>query len=246
MSRLVRGAIVAVLGATLAAGPIAAALAQDTAAVVVNTKDGTSVFKLAFQVRHVMGDVVDETNAAVAAASCESCQTVAVAIQVVLVMGDPEVVAPTNLALALSEGCTACETLASAVQYVLGTGGPVHFSAAGNQALAQLRQELRDLLSAGLSIDELAPALDDLTSRLGDILANELVPAGPPSGEDAEASPTPAPETTAPATEPSPADPTPAPSEPTPEQQAEETSSPPPEPSSSQPPSEPAPAPSSS
>jgi len=235
--------IVAIVGGILAAGPVAGALAQDNAAVAVNTKDGTSVFKLAFSIRHVMGDVVDETNAAVAYASCESCQTVAVAIQVVLVMGDPSVVTPTNIALAINEGCTACETLASAVQYVLGTGGPVHFSAAGNQALAELRQELRDLLASGLAVEELAPALEELTSRLGDILSNELVPAGAPSEPDTEATPTPAPEST-PATEPSPDASTPQPAESTsaPPEDGGSSASPPAEPSSS----EPAPAPSSS
>jgi putative peptide zinc metalloprotease protein len=239
VSRFLRGAIVAVTGAVLAAGPVAAAVAQDNAAVAVNTKDGTSVFKLAFSVRRVMGDVVDESNAAVAYASCDSCQTVAVAIQVVLVMSDPSVVTPTNVAIAINEGCTACETLASAVQYVLGVGGPVHFTAAGNQALAELRQELRDLLSAGLSVEELAPALEDLTSRLADILGDELVSVGDAPQPDATATPP----ATTPTAEPTPADETPAP-EGSAVEPAEETSTttPPPAPSSS----ETAPAPSHS
>lgn len=243
MSRLVRGLVTAVLGATLAAGPVATALAQDTAAVAVNTKDGTSVFRLAFSIRRVMGDVVDTSNAAVAYASCESCQTVAVAIQIVLVMGDPSVVTPTNLAVAINEGCTACETLASAVQYVLGVGGPVHFTAEGNQALAELRTELRELLAAGLPIEELAPALEDLTSRLGDILAAELVAAGAPAEPvDPAASPEPA---TTPDAEPSPDEATPAPdeTESTPPSDDSSEASPPPEPSESE--AAPAPTPSS-
>ena len=80
--------------AALAAAPPASA--QDNSAVAVNTKDGTNLFKFAFDIRRVMGDVVENQNAAVAYANCEDCQTVAVAIQIVLVFSDPSVVTPEN------------------------------------------------------------------------------------------------------------------------------------------------------
>ena len=99
-------------GATLAlslqvAAP-AAAVAQDNAAVAVNQKDGSSLFKFAFDIRRVMNGVVDQGNAAVAYSSCEECQTVAVAIQLILIMSDPDVVSPENLALAINYECTLC------------------------------------------------------------------------------------------------------------------------------------------
>ena len=62
--------------------------ANDNAAVAINTTDNSSVFDLAFSIRDVMNGVVDQTNTAVAYASCNSCRSVAIAIQIVLVMGD--------------------------------------------------------------------------------------------------------------------------------------------------------------
>ena len=174
------------LATTMSVGVASPALAQDNAAVAVNTKDGSSIFKFAFNIHRSMGEVVDNTNAAVAYASCEDCTTIAVAIQVVLVMGDPEVVTPTNLALALNFECTLCYTMASAYQFVISTDGPVHFTAEGNRTIAELRQQLRDLLKSGASIEEIAAQLDVIVDQLAEVLATQMVPAGNSSddGED--------------------------------------------------------------
>jgi putative peptide zinc metalloprotease protein len=153
----------------------------DTAAVAINTKDGFDVFRLAFAVKRSMGDVVDTTNAAVAFASCADCQTVAVSIQVVLMMNDPSVVTPTNLAIAINQGCTLCETLASAYQVILTTDGPVHFTPDGYRELAAIRRELLEIRHAGLSIEEIVARLDELMDRFLRVLSDEIVEAGPPS-----------------------------------------------------------------
>jgi putative peptide zinc metalloprotease protein len=148
------------------------------AAVAINTKDGSALFKLAFSIRHVMGDVVDESNAAVAFASCTDCQTVAVAIQIVLVMGNPSLVDPTNLALAFNYQCDLCITFADAMQWVFSTGGPIHFTAEGNRELAEIRQELEQLKKENLPLDQLTAKLDDIKARIANILRTQLVPAG--------------------------------------------------------------------
>lgn len=183
----------------LVAGTTPAFAQGDTTAVAINTKDGTSIFRFAFQIRRVMNDVVDQGNAAVAFASCEECQTVALSIQVLLLMGDPNVVSPENLALAMNYECTSCETLASAYQYVFTTGGPVYFTAEGNQTLADLRTRLRDLLRSDLPIEELQAQIDLLNEELAVVLAEELVAAGPTdpaTATDAGAEPTAEPATT--------------------------------------------------
>lgn len=150
----------------------------DTAAVAVNTKDGSSVFRLAFSIKRVAGDVVDNANAAVSYASCTDCQTFAISIQIVLVTGDPEVVTPTNFAIAINDNCTSCDTLASAYQWVLSTGGQVHFTAEGSRAIAEIRRALQELRQADLSGPETQARLDELMSRLATVLRNELVVAG--------------------------------------------------------------------
>jgi putative peptide zinc metalloprotease protein len=155
----------------------------DNVAVAINTKDGSSVFKFAFAIRHVMQDTVDTTNAAVAYSSCTSCDTTAIAIEIVLVEGDPSVFTPTNMAIAINEECNLCITFASAYQFTFQSSGPVHFNAEGNKAIEDIKKEIKDLENQTLTVDELRAKLDDLMKRLADVIANDLVPAGN-SGED--------------------------------------------------------------
>ena len=167
------------LSLALACAPGAPALAQDNAAVAVNTKDGSSVFKLAFSIKRTLQPVVENQNAAVAYASCDNCQTVAIAIQVVLVMGDATTVSPENVAIAINENCTACETLASAYQFVLGTGGVVRLSKEGRRQINEIRKALHALGKGDLSIEEIQAQVGELTQQLHDVFTTELVAVGP-------------------------------------------------------------------
>lgn len=181
MRRLALLALVALLG--LGFGVPAAARADDNAAIAINTKDGASIFKFAFSIRRVAGDVVDQTNGAVAYSSCTNCQTVAIAIEIVLVTGNPSVVTPTNIAIAINENCTLCISVADAYQWVIGTGGNVRFSAHGMQEIRRIVNAIRDLGKEGLSAAEIQARLEDLVTQLAQVLAAELVAAGE-SGEE--------------------------------------------------------------
>ena len=175
--------LIAALG--LAAGVPAQARA-DNAAVAVNTKDGSSVFKFAFKIKHVVGDVVDETNAAVSYASCTSCTTMSIAIEIVLLEGSPSVFTPTNEAIAINFECNLCNTFASAYQYVIQRPGPVHFTPDGMQELHEIRQAIRDLERQGLPAFELAEQLKPLIARLETVLATQLVDGPATSAENDE------------------------------------------------------------
>jgi putative peptide zinc metalloprotease protein len=171
-----------VIAALVACGLSAATPGQaaaDNAAIAVNTKDGTTVFKVAFAIRHVMSDVVTETNAAVAYNSCTDCASVAIAFEIVLVEDDASVVSPTNVAIAYNQDCTTCVAVAEAYQFVLGTGGLVHFDAEGNRILADIRRELHSLKKEDLTLDRLQAMLDDIAARMADVLQNHLVAVGP-------------------------------------------------------------------
>ena len=168
---------------TVAVAPPVAATAQDTAAVAINTRDDSTLFRFAFAVRRVTGDVVDQSNAAVAFASCTDCQTAAIAIQVLLIMSDPSIVVPQNIAIALNSGCTGCETLASAYQFVFGAGTTVRFTAEGNQAIADLRSQLQQLRNDDLTNEELFAEVEAIVAQLEEVLATELVPVGQPQPE---------------------------------------------------------------
>jgi putative peptide zinc metalloprotease protein len=155
----------------------------DTGAIAINTKDGSDIFRIAFAIKRAMGDVVDNGNAAVAFASCTDCETVAVSIQVVLMMNDPSVVTPTNLAIAINQECTLCVTLASAYQVILTTDGPVRFTPAGLHEIAAIRRELLAMRHAGLTIEEILARLDQLMDRFYRVLTEEMIDVGsPPEG----------------------------------------------------------------
>jgi putative peptide zinc metalloprotease protein len=177
--RLVIILLAALFGLGLSAAKPQSSHAGDNAAIAVNTKDGTTVFKVAFAIRHVMSNVVDQTNAAVAYASCSDCASVAIAFEIVLVESNPDVVTPTNIAIAFNENCSMCVAVAEAYQFVLGTGGIVHFDSEGNQILSEIRRELHHLKKEDLTIEELQARLDRIAARIADVLANHLVPVGP-------------------------------------------------------------------
>ena len=176
--RLVTIVLAALFAFGLATGAPTAASAGDNAAIAVNTKDGTTVFKVAFAIRQVMGDVVDQTNGAVAYASCTDCAAVAIAFEIVLVEGSPSTVTPTNVAIAFNENCDTCVAVAEAYQFVLGTGGLVHFDSEGNRMLSEIRRELHSLRKEDLTIDELQTRLDTIAAEIAEVLANHLVPVG--------------------------------------------------------------------
>lgn len=185
--RLLAAALLALcLG--IAVSPASAPAQGDNAAVAINDDDGSSLFRFAFSLRRVMGDVVDQSNAAVAYSSCESCETLAIAIQVLIVAGDPEVVTPENLALAINEACISCQTLALAYQFVFG-GEQVLLSPEARLEVNRIRQDFLALRNAGLSAQEAAVEADELAARLREVVASGLTtaPLGGPSDPPAPA-----------------------------------------------------------
>lgn len=171
------------LAGTLLVVPVLAAPASaqdDNTAVATNTDDGSSVFSFAFSINRVAGDVVDPVNGAVAYASCTDCETVAVSIQVVLVSGDPDVIAPQNVAVSVNDNCDLCLTLALAYQFVFAGGDePVHFTKEGKERLKVVKKAFKDLEDASLSAAELLPIVQALAQEVNDVVANEIV-VGPP------------------------------------------------------------------
>ena len=160
---------------------------DDNTAVAVNTEDGASVFRLAFSVRRVANGVIDETNSAYALASCTDCQTVALAFQIVLALGDVDIAVPQNLAVAYNDQCVECVTYASATQIVLGFDSPARFTAEGRQRLTALYQTLRSLEESAptMTVTELNAAVQAAKAELVAILEQELVevPAPAASGD---------------------------------------------------------------
>jgi putative peptide zinc metalloprotease protein len=245
--RLLRARLLALLVAAIAALFAASpALAQDATAtaepepvqidngaIAVNTEDDSTVYDFAFDFTRVVNGIVDQTNAAIAYATCTNCTTVAIAVQIVLVMGDATQVTPENLALALNENCEACTTVAGAYQFVFGNGDRIRLT---GQAQSQLRELVRQFKAIGEmdgTEDEINDEFERLVGELRKVLDDGIVTVGKPepaedepaAEADAAPEPTPEPATTPEAT----ATPEPA-AEPTPEATATPESTATPEP----------------
>lgn len=95
-------------------------------ALAVNTTDGSVKYTVAFALVWADdGDPVTTTNEAYAFASCTGCAAVAVGFQVVLIVGQTDVVVPQNLSAAANYNCLDCLTYALASQLVLTLDAPL-------------------------------------------------------------------------------------------------------------------------
>ena len=165
---------------TTTTAPGSPGASTDNVAAAVNTTDGRTVYAISLKIVQTDADAIDATNAAVAVASCADCQTVAIALEGVLVVGDPTNFEPTNLALAINSGCTSCQTLASAYQYIVQNDTRVRISGEGRREIADVRAGLQSLRHSGLDILAVQAAVDGYADRLLHVLHNEVYPIGRP------------------------------------------------------------------
>jgi putative peptide zinc metalloprotease protein len=113
----------------------------ETRALAVNDKDGATVYDVSYALVTVTdGAPVQNVNDAWALASCTRCTTVAVSFQVVLVVGQSNVITPVNAAVAANGQCLQCMTTAMAVQMVMTLS-----HAPSDQVTSQLNQALSAL-----------------------------------------------------------------------------------------------------
>jgi putative peptide zinc metalloprotease protein len=131
----------------------------DNQALAVNTKDGSSLYDVAFALVWADRGIVTNRNEAYAFASCTSCTTVAVAFQVVLVVGQADVAIPQNLSGAVNYSCARCVTYALAQQLVLTVPGDL--SADQRRRLDGLWQEISTFAASLQSVP-----LDQIRNRL--------------------------------------------------------------------------------
>ncbi|HEX6501478.1 MAG TPA: hypothetical protein VF054_20960 [Micromonosporaceae bacterium] len=93
--------------------------ADGNQALAVTTVNGSTTYDVAFAMVWETDGDVENRNEAYAFASCRDCRAVAVAFQVVLVVGRAGIVAPQNLSGAVNYSCVRCLTYALAEQLVL-------------------------------------------------------------------------------------------------------------------------------
>jgi putative peptide zinc metalloprotease protein len=148
----------------------------DNQALVVNTTDGAVRYKVSFALVWETDGVVDNRNEAYALASCRGCTTVSVAFQVVLVVGEANVVVPQNVAVAVNHSCVECVTYALASQLVVSL--PEDLSPQAKARLEAVWAELSRLADdvPNLTAQQIQQSLEDAKSRILDVLRQEGVP----------------------------------------------------------------------
>ena len=169
----------------------------DNQSLAVNTTDGSTLYDVKVALVWVQGNEqgpVDERNEAYALASCTGCTTVAVAFQVILVIGQSDVITPENVAMAVNYACEDCDTYALAVQLIATlTETPSEAAMAELSAIwDQVERLQRDI--ATIPLDEIHDRLAAIEAAILEILVTDGGLSSPvvdeaPTG--VEATPTP-------------------------------------------------------
>jgi putative peptide zinc metalloprotease protein len=145
----------------------------DNRAVVINTEDGSTAYDLAFAFVWVTdGEPIRHRNDALAYASCRDCKSVAVAFQVILVIGQVDEIVPVNVSEAGNFDCEACTTHALAVQLIATLRGEPdeQVLAALGEVWASLEQ--LEANAQSLSIEQMYTWLRHVEVRILSILAD--------------------------------------------------------------------------
>jgi putative peptide zinc metalloprotease protein len=157
--------------------------AGDNQALAVNTTDDTATYDVAFALVWADGsEPATNTNEAYAAASCSRCAAVAVAFQVVMVLGPNHVAAPQNLSVAVNYNCVNCLTYALAQQLFVTLDRPL-----SDASMARLEDIWRRLGEFGahlgdVPLSQIQQRLDDFESQiLAVVRADQPLPGATPS-----------------------------------------------------------------
>ena len=114
----------------------------DNQTLAVNTRNGTVVYDVAFAMVWADGNTVLNKNEAYAFAHCQDCQATAISFQVVLIVGQAQVIVPQNISAAVNYDCVSCLAQALAEQLVVTL--PDNPSPAELQQLTALWQQIQD------------------------------------------------------------------------------------------------------
>jgi putative peptide zinc metalloprotease protein len=155
----------------------------DNQALAVNTADGSVRYDVSFALVWADQDTAVNRNEAYALANCRDCTTVAVAFQVVLLVGSVDAVVPENIAAAVNYACVECVTYALATQLVVSLPGPL--SDDGTRQLAAIWAELQAFGEQieGLPLAELRGRLTQFEQRILTVVRQDSTTRDAASGD---------------------------------------------------------------
>ncbi|GAA2986010.1 hypothetical protein [Actinokineospora diospyrosa] len=149
----------------------------DNQAVAINTTDGSVLYEVAFALVWATEDTVDNRNEAWALASCRDCATVAIALQIVIIVGQANVVVPENVAVAVNKSCVDCVTFALAAQLVLTVANEP--SEAAKAEITEIWSRMTDLATRvqDMSIAEIQAEFDAVKREIQAVLDADQPPS---------------------------------------------------------------------
>jgi putative peptide zinc metalloprotease protein len=161
-------------------GALAFGTNGDNVVSIDNTGAGATLVQARTDVELDTTSSVTNVNEALAQASCSTCRTVAVAIQIVVVNSSPTTVAPQNVAVALNQNCSSCNTFAYANQVVLYSHGQISPNAARYLPQAEnISRQIAAVAASRETFPQMSSDLDALTQQLA-ALAQQAITAGAP------------------------------------------------------------------
>jgi hypothetical protein len=167
------------LGAIASPSIAAAEGGHNNIVVVKNSTDATTNARSGLAVSEAPGDTVDNQNVAYANShDCTGCGAVAVAMQVIVVEGNPHDFEPANAAVAVNTNCISCHSFAFAFQYVVQPGDDVHLDGDAHRQLHDLRERVAQVAEADLSHDDMKAQLQPLFDELVKIVNDNLRASG--------------------------------------------------------------------
>ncbi|MFL6131000.1 MAG: hypothetical protein ACJ73E_18310 [Mycobacteriales bacterium] len=177
--RPARTAAVATAAVALSLLPVQPAMATagravDTRAVATVDRDGAVRTDSDLDAATGPGPVSAATNISVAYARCTGCRALAVSFQVVLVRRLPADLAPTNLAVAVTDRCRRCEALSWAYQWVVVTGTDRQLSPSGRRRLHLIDRTLRSVVRSAPPAAQLDSRVAGLAAQVQRLLATDI------------------------------------------------------------------------
>ena len=135
---------------------------------LLNQQDGRFLARASVRLSQVGSDTVKSQNIAIAEARCTDCQTIAIALQIVLYKRGASNVQPVNVAIAENVGCTRCITIARAIQYAIPVDDPNAVPSDVRQLVSDMQRELNYFASVH-TLAELDP--QQAQARLDAVMA---------------------------------------------------------------------------
>jgi putative peptide zinc metalloprotease protein len=111
----------------------------------VNRVDNRLLVRGSVELEHVPGPSAAPVNQAQAFASCNGCQTFAIALQIALISKTASSITPQNYAVAVNYQCNGCVTVARAIQYVLQVDDPTQTPDDVRNLVDQMQDQLQAL-----------------------------------------------------------------------------------------------------